>query len=201
MYIPSHFEAPAKRTLLEILPAASFVQIVTADDDGVPMASHLPVSYDPDKGEFGTIYAHMARANPHWKLIEDRRSLVIFNGPHEYVSPRFYASKLNVPTWNYVAVHAYGTATAVTDPSDTAHILARLTYENEQMRDAPWEMGEINEGRLRAMMKAIVAFEIPVLTLEAKAKLGQNKKPDDKQALKEALKNSDLGAWQQQLTI
>jgi len=190
---------PAKETLLEILPDASFAQIITADSDGVPMATHLPIAYDPDKGEFGTIYAHVARANPHWKLFEGRQSLVIFSGPHDYVSPRFYATTINVPTWNYVAVHAYGEPKLIEDPMETRNVLKMLTRDNEKDRLNPWDVSEVEEKRLLAMLKAIVAFEIPVSRMEAKAKLGQNKKAEDKEALSAALQKTDLADWQKSI--
>ncbi|MEH6495090.1 MAG: FMN-binding negative transcriptional regulator [Pseudomonas marincola] len=196
MYIPSYFSAPAKETLLDILPAANFAQIITADADGVPMASHLPTVYDPDKGEFGTIYAHVARANPHWKLFKDRQTLIIFSGPHDYISPRFYATTINVPTWNYVAVHAYGEPVLIEDPVAAAQILKRLTSDNEKDRSDPWDVSEVEEKRFSAMLKAIVVFEIPVTRMEAKAKLGQNKKSEDKQAVFDALQKTELSDWQ-----
>lgn len=196
MYIPNHFEVPAKETLLKLLPGASFAQLVTSDAAGRPMASHLPLSYDPARGEFGTIYGHVARANPHWELFETQSSLIIFNGPHDYVSPRYYASTINVPTWNYVAVHAYGPLNIIHEPEEVLAVLKRLTDENEAGAEAPWRTENFDQQRLQAMMKAIVAFEMPVTELQAKAKLGQNKKDEDRTAVADALAGGELGRWQ-----
>lgn len=196
MYTPRHFSSPAQETLLKILPEASFATLLTSDEDGTPVASHLPFSYDPDVGELGTIRGHMARANPHWKLFAGRQSLIIFAGPHIYVSPRDYASTVNVPTWNYVAVHAYGEIETLEDENSVRSVLDTLTAENEKDRPIPWDLSEIDEKRSSAMMKAIVAFEMPISRLEGKAKLGQNKSTEDKAALQKAAENSEIAGWQ-----
>ena len=196
MYIPAHFQVPAKETLLKIWPHANFAQLITVDEEGLPVASHIPLSYDPARGEFGTIYGHVARANPHWQLFERQKSLIIFNGPHDYVSPRYYSTNINVPTWNYVAVHAYGPLSIISEPDEVLAVLKRLSDENEAGASAPWRVEDFDEKRLGAMMQAIVAFEMPVTTLQAKAKLGQNKKPEDREAVADALATGELAAWQ-----
>jgi transcriptional regulator len=196
MYIPNYYQTPAQETLLKIWPQSNFAELITADENGVPQASHLPFSYDPTRGEFGTLYGHVARANPHWKLFGGAKSLIIFSGPHDYVSPRYYASSINVPTWNYVAVHAYGPLNIIEEPAEVLSILKRLTDEHEAGADAPWRVEDFEEKRLHAMMQAIVAFEMPVTELQAKAKLGQNKKPEDREAVAKAITAGALGAWQ-----
>lgn len=196
MYIPSYFEVPAKETLRDILPQASFADLITADSDGLPMATHLPLIYAEDEGEFGTIYGHVARANPHWKLFRNRQSLVIFRGPHAYVSPRFYATQINVPTWNYVSVHALGQIEIISDAGAVLAVLKQLSDENEAEALNPWRVEDFDQKRLNALTKAIVAFKIPVQKLEAKAKLGQNKKEDDRNAVADALEGSELASWQ-----
>ena len=199
MYTPPYFSAPAKKTLLEILPDASFAILITPDADGGLYVSHLPLSYDPDKGDFGLVRGHLARANPHTDLLAARPSLVIFSGPHLYVSPRDYASNINVPTWNYVAVHGRGQAILLEDPADTRLVLDELTAENEKDRENPWSLEGFDEKRAGAMMKAIVAFEIPLTSLEAKVKLGQNKKPEDRAALASAATGTPMEDWQKSI--
>ncbi len=115
MYVPPHFSVPGKETLIRLLPEASFALLVSVGENGVPIATHLPFSYDPDRGEHGTLIAHMARANPHGQLLRKGEALAIFQGPHDYISPNYYATDVNVPTWNYVAVHAYGTPEIIED--------------------------------------------------------------------------------------
>ena len=187
MYIPPHFAAPGKETLEKILPGASFTTLITTSERGIPLASHLPVSYDPDRGQFGTIYAHMARANTHWQDFDDTEILVIFQGAHAYISPSYYATNINVPTWNYVAVHAYGVPKILSDPVEALKVLQRLTAENEQGMAAPWTTNTMTEKRLQGLMRAIVAFEIPITRLDGKAKLGQNKLPEDQASVKSAI--------------
>ncbi|USG61666.1 FMN-binding negative transcriptional regulator [Sneathiella marina] len=187
MYIPPHFAVPGKETLQKILPAASFATLITSSTRGIPVASHLPVSYDPDMSEFGTIYAHMARANTHWQEFDDAEVLTIFQGQHAYISPSFYATDINVPTWNYVAVHAYGVPKILSDPEETLKVLQLLTAENEQGMAAPWTTDNMSSKRLQGLMRAIVAFEIPITRLEGKAKLGQNKLPEDQASVKSAV--------------
>lgn len=179
MYVPEHFSVPAKQTLLSLLPDASFATLITTGADNVPVASHLPFVYRPEQGEHGTLIAHMARANPHWQSFDRAESLVIFNGPHAYISPGYYASQNNVPTWNYVAVHAYGTPRIIDNLERVETLLRRLSDDNEASREPPWSVNDMAEARLAVMMKAIVAFEIPISRLQAKAKLGQNKSPAD----------------------
>ncbi|WP_169544162.1 FMN-binding negative transcriptional regulator [Sneathiella aquimaris] len=196
MYVPQHFSSPAIETLVSLLPDASFATLVTVDDQGDPFASHIPVSFDAKAGEYGTITGHLAKANPHSGFIATRPSLVIFSGPHQYISPRDYDTKMNVPTWNYVAVHARGQAVIETERERVRAVLEGLTRENERDRRDPWDVGMFDEKRLNAMMNAIVAFNIPVAQLQAKAKLGQNKSEADRKALADATIGTELEAWQ-----
>jgi transcriptional regulator len=187
MYVPPHFDVPGKDILEKIMPAASFATLISTGGEGIPYATHLPVSYDPDYGDLGLIYAHVARANPHWKYFGEKDSLVIFQGPHAYISPSYYATKINVPTWNYVAVHAYGRPRILDDPSESLRVVQRLTSDNEDSMGAPWTTDHLDEKRLNSLIKAIVAFEIPVTRLEGKAKLGQNKALEDQTAVHAAI--------------
>ncbi len=187
MYIPKHFSVPAKDTLQSLFPEASFASLVTADPEGVPFATHLPFIYDATEGDYGTLTGHMARANPHWQYFDGVESLVILSGPHAYISPRYYASDVNVPTWNYVAVHAYGKPRIIENADQVKKVLDRLTLDNEAEGDNPWSTSEMEPKRLEAMMRAIVAFEISITRLDAKAKLGQNKSEEDQASVRAAI--------------
>ena len=194
MFVPPHFKSPEIETLKKLLPLASFATLISTDETGVPFATHLPVSFSETSGEaHDVIYGHVSKANAHHGLFS-KPALMIFSGPHAYVSPRMYASDINVPTWNYVAVHAYGTPKPVEDTDKVTEILQTLTRENEG--ENPWSMDELDDRRIQGLMKGIVAFEMPIDRLEAKAKLGQNKSAEDRQALYEALKGTDIAAWQ-----
>lgn len=187
MYVPPHFTVPGKETLLRLLPTASFATLISTDDAGLPFATHLPFSYDPEKGENGTLHGHMARANPHGRLLDGRQALVVFQGPHTYISPNYYASNVNVPTWNYVAVHAYGTPSVVSDPTAVLQILETLTADNEADQPRPWTPADLDQRRLQGQMRGIIAFDLPISRLEGKAKLGQNKSAEDQEAVRQAV--------------
>ena len=108
MYLPKHFEMTDKAVLTALMREHSFAMLVTHGEAGL-LASHVPVLYSPERGPQGVLAGHVARANPHWQQLHpDREALVIFQGPHAYVSPSWYQTKLAVPTWNYVAIHTYG---------------------------------------------------------------------------------------------
>ena len=200
MYVPQVFSLQDRRLIAEIIGDHAFALLVTAPERR-PEASHLPFLYDPEAGPHGTLYAHMARANPQWRDFEQLRAgggeaLAIFQGPHAYVSPRDYGDEgPNVPTWNYLAVHAYGVPEIVADEEEVADILRRLTAAQESARTPPWTTESLPGEYLSRMMRAIVAFAIPVSRLEAKAKLNQNKKTAQRSSAATALAGrEDAGA-------
>jgi len=180
MYIPSHFALDDPARIEDLIETYDFAVLVTAPA-GVPQAGHLPFLYDPSAGPKGTLYAHMARANPQWRDFDalaaaEGEALVIFQGPHAYVSPSDYRSdKPNVPTWNYLALHAYGRPRVISDDAAVRDLLTRLSVKHESRRAVPWRFADLPENFSAAMMKGIVAFELPLTRLEAKAKLSQNK--------------------------
>jgi len=180
MYIPPQFALDDPARIGDLIETYDFAVMVTAPA-GVPQAVHLPFLYNPSAGPKGTLYAHMAKANPQWRDFEalaagDGEALIVFQGPHAYVSPTDYASdKPNVPTWNYLAVHAYGCPRAIVEEEALRDLLTRLSDKQERDRAKPWRFADLPENFSAAMMKGIVAFEIPLTRLEAKAKLSQNK--------------------------
>lgn len=187
MYVPPHFSVPGKETLIRLLPEASFGLLVSTGEDGVPIATHLPFSYDADRGEHGTLIVHMARANPHGQLLSTGEALAIFQGPHDYISPNYYATDVNVPTWNYVAVHAYGTPKIIEDTMEVRKLLDQLTEDNEKDQAEPWRTDMLDQRRLEGLMRGIIAFEMPIDLIEGKAKLGQNKSLEDQVAVEAAI--------------
>jgi len=191
MYLPPHFAESRPELLLQAMRENSFATVVTADD-GVPFASHVPVLVDGDAAAGGLrIRGHFAHANPHWKQLEDRTALVIFNGPHGYVSPTWYQPRpQNVPTWNYVAVHAYGRARLL-DGAALRAVLADLVAAHEGGAPAPWRFDAMPADLADKMLGAIVGFEIAVDRLEGKLKLGQNRSSEDQRRVREHLSASD----------
>ena len=192
MYIPKHFQITDTAWCHALMRAQSFAAMITADDAGVPFATHLPILVDPARGPLGTLRGHVARANPHWRYLSaGRPTLVIFAGAHAYVSPSWYATHPSVPTWNYVAVHATGTGALVEDPEPVKTLLADLVRTYESSGPTAWSLEGLPADYLAGMQRGIVAFEIPIQRLEGKAKLSQNRDAVDQTRTREALAAAD----------
>jgi len=190
MYVPEIFAETDRVALLDFIRATGWGYLVGVID-GVPFASHLPFLLDGEPGN-EKLVAHVARANPHWRSFGDgaREQLVIFSGPHAYVSPRWYASVKAVPTWNYTAVHVYGVPRIVDDPAAVHAAQKRLVDFYESGAEAPWRMEDVEADYIAGMLRAIVCFEIPVGRMEGKFKLSQNRKPEDRAGVITALTQS-----------
>lgn len=163
--------------LLEVMQQYSFATLVS-NHDGAPFATHLPVSCRTESGVV-RIGAHVARANPHWKAFEaDPQAMVIFHGPHTYISPTLYRSRDRVPTWNYIAVHAWGRVTIDHTAAAKLGTLTLLIAEHEpSYRD---QFDGISPKLRDGLLNAIVSLDIRVEKLEGKFKLGQHRMSDDK---------------------
>lgn len=186
MYIPASFAETDINTLHGLMRAHNFATLVS-NGSPTPHATPLPFLLDPNSGEQGTLIAHMARANPHWKsLSPDEDVLVIFQGPHSYISPRWYTPPTIVPTWNYVVVHATGKPRLVHEPEALKRMVTALVDYHE----GPGGLADIDIVFPDALLKAIVGIEIPIDRLEGKFKLSQNKSPEDQQGVIAALEQS-----------
>ncbi len=184
MYIPaSHAETDSDR-LHEFMRRNSFATLVSQNGAGM-IASHLPLLLEIDAGAKGVLFGHMARANPQWRDIQGE-VLVIFHGPHVYVSPTWYESAGTVPTWNYVAVHAYGTLHVVEDRDAVLDILRRSVQYFESPRPNPWTFDE-GASHVDHLIKSIVGFRIEIHRLEGKWKLSQNHPEERRRRVIEAL--------------
>ncbi len=177
MYLPKLFQEDDLEAIHRWIRDASFATLVTTGTDGAPQASHLPFLLDASRGPFGVLRAHMARANPQWQRLEACQVLVIFQGPHGYISPRWYGSGESVPTWNYIAVHAYGQPRLL-DSGEAEAAVRDLVTTFEGDGPEAWRMDGLSERYIEGMLKGIVAFEIPIDRIEAKAKLSQNRPAD-----------------------
>jgi transcriptional regulator len=172
VYIPEFNRQEDRATILAFMRANPFA-ILVSNVDGVPFATHLPLLID-DAGDQIVIQGHMAKANAHWKSMkEGEESLIIFHGPHAYISPSLYENRESVPTWNYAAVHVYGEPTLFTDEESLRATLHRMidTFESSYMT----QWSELSEQYQSRMMKHIVGFNIKVKKLEGKFKLSQNR--------------------------
>ncbi len=191
MYNPSSFAIKELDELRQQILGTRLAMVVTHGEQGL-QASHLPLLFKPDEGPNGTLYGHFARANPQWKDLQDgAEALVIFAGADAYVSPGFYPSKAEhgkvVPTWNYVAVHAYGTADVFTDAERLLNLVSALTYRHEAGRAQPWKVADAPVDYIDGMLKAIVGFALPIQRLEGKRKLSHNRSAADIAGVREGL--------------
>ncbi len=178
MYIPPQFVQADSDTSRALIEANPFGTLVSAGE-GAPFASHLPFLIEQRGGE-AFLVAHMARANPHWKLFDgSHEALAIFQGPHGYISPNWYASPNRVPTWNYVAVHVTG-APRLLDKTRAREVVAALTAKFETDTPQPWTMDRVAAELIEQMLTAIVAFEMPMTRIEGKWKLGQHMSEADR---------------------
>ena len=178
MYLPKHFEAKDHALVLQVMRENSFALMTSADDAGVPFATHLPVIVSErgmaDAREL-VIEAHVAKPNPHWRYLEaGRETLLVFQGPQAYMSPRVYPDLARVPTWNYLAVHAYGKAHILEGEAKKDALLKGLIAIHESEYAAQWR--GLDAEFQSKMLSGIVAFEIRVERLEAKFKLNQHRK-------------------------
>jgi transcriptional regulator len=195
MYLPRAFQEQDPERLLAFMRRHSFATLVTVED-GVPFASHLPFLVEPGTessggGSSGRLLAHMARPNPQWRAFsQDRDVLVIFEGPHTYVSPSWYVTEPNVPTWNYAVVHAYGRPRVIEEPEESLRILRELTATYEAGFEKPWTVEQVGDYAQR-LLPGIVAFELRLSRVEGKFKLNQNRAPQDRRAVMEHLERSE----------
>jgi len=189
VYIPDAFRETDRKALHQLMRQNSFATLITING-GAPLASHLPILLDSDRGDYGTLSGHMARANPQWRDFSDgREALAIFQGPHAYVSPSWYETHPSVPTWNYAVIHAYGTARLIDDRSELRKLLQASVQFYESGFEKPWAF-ELPEKFVEKMMDMIVGFEIPISCIEGKFKLSQNRPPADRNRVKQTLENS-----------
>jgi len=189
MYIPKHFRVDDLNTLHDLMRAYSFATLIT-QHEGVPFATHLPFILDAQRGPYGTLLAHVARANPQWRdFTSEQEVLVIFQGPHAYVSPSWYEVELSVPTWNYAAVHAYGVPRLVEDGEELYQLLKVLIETHESQFENPWPF-QLPHDYLQKMMRGIVAFQIEITRLEGKFKMSQNRTASERENIIAALNES-----------
>jgi transcriptional regulator len=187
MYIPLHFREERLEVLHAIIEENSFATLVSSSPDGI-VATHIPFLLRRSEGPFGTLRGHVARANPHWTHVAQGEAAVIFLGSHAYVSPSWYASTDRVPTWNYVAVHAYGTPRLIEDDSVLRELVEDTVTRYEGELGRPWQMSSLDESKIPSLLRGIVGFEIPIQRIEGKRKLGQNRSRADRESMVRGLR-------------
>jgi transcriptional regulator len=211
MYTPKFNQLSDRAVLLEAMRAYPFA-IVTGpatatgpatvpDPQHALAATHLPLVVK-DEGNHGIIEGHFARANRHWQALAGREALVIFHGPHSYVSPSLYTEPLSVPTWNYIAIHAYGTLALVEEEAGKEALLASLIAAHDPAFTETWRNQPA--GFRRTMLAGIMGFRIPIARIEGKFKLSQNRAPEERRNVQAAHASGDddqraLAAWMARL--
>ena len=186
MYIPTAFRIEDIGKLTSFIGQHSFATLITSTDEG-PFASHIPLLLDRSSHR---LLGHLAIANPQWRHFATPGDvLAIFQGPHAYVSPRWYQTTPAVPTWSYAAVHIYGKARVIEDPAGVIDVVQRTVQYFEGDGPDAWD-GRLPADYQARMLKGIVAFEIAITRIEGKFKLGQNRDRADRKGVYEALKNS-----------
>lgn len=183
MYIPAHYKEEDQAKLLAFMQANSFALLVS-HAQGL-LATHLPFVATEINGKV-LLRSHMAKANPQWKELGGE-VLVVFQGPHAYISPTLYEKKENVPTWNYIAVHAYGKVRLISEETEVRGLLEGMIREYEKGYLAQYK--ELPEDYIDKMIKGIVAFEIEVDRLQGKRKLSQNKTEQEQKNIIHSLEN------------
>ncbi|WJG09187.1 FMN-binding negative transcriptional regulator [Aliiglaciecola sp. LCG003] len=183
MYIPKNMQLNDDEVIVRFIRQYSFGQLITSTLD----VTYLPLVLESDEAEKGVLYGHMARANSQWKNLQDQRVLVVFNGPHSYISPTWYQTTPAVPTWNYAAVHCYGKVELL-DDTQSSIALDKLVAQFEPALLQNTEV--MPKSYQRKLDQAIVGFKIVIDDIQAKEKLGQHRSAADQNSVFTALQTS-----------
>lgn len=185
MYVPKHFDEPRIDVLHQLIRAQPLATLVTLSSSGLN-ANHIPLHLSVETSPLGTLRGHVARANAVWSdYVREVDVLAIFNGPDAYISPSWYATKVEtgkaVPTWNYAVAHAYGQLRVIDDASWLRAHLEALTAHNEAALPEPWHVADAPQDYIDKMLAAVVGIEIEIVRLTGKWKMSQNQ-PEKNQA-------------------
>jgi transcriptional regulator len=192
MYQPPAFREDRLEVQHALIRAHPLGLLISAGPGGL-MANLLPFLVDSDNGGRGTLRVHMARANPQWREFETlEECLVVFQGPQDYVTPSWYATKREtgkvVPTWNYATVHAWGRPRVMNDEVWLRRQIEDLTHSRETLRPAPWAVDDAPADFVAMQMKAIVGIEIEIGRIEGKWKMSQNRPEPDRAGVVEGFR-------------
>ncbi|HEV3308102.1 MAG TPA: FMN-binding negative transcriptional regulator [Candidatus Sulfotelmatobacter sp.] len=188
MYIPEHFRVRHEADAVAFMRANPFAILISSTDTG-PFATHLPL-FVCTEGEKIVLRGHVAKANPHWRYLERQAEcLTIFHGPHSYVSPSNYGARESVPTWNYAAVHVYGSARLFASEEDLQNMLQELMETFEPAYRSQWE--GLSQTYRENMLRQIVGFEITATRIEGKFKLSQNRTREDQAKVIASLESAE----------
>jgi transcriptional regulator len=195
MYQPAQFEEKQLDVLHRLILAHPFGTLVTLDSSGLN-ANHIPFEIDPEtspSAPFGTLRAHVARANPVWRDFDPAvAALAVFQGAHAYITPSWYQTRQEtgkvVPTWNYMVVHASGPLRIIDDAAWLRAAVERLTARHEAAFDMPWKVADAPDDYIDKQLAAIIGIEIPLTKLIGKWKVSQNRPQADREGVVQALR-------------
>lgn len=194
MYIPPAFRDDDLASLHATMRASRLSNLVTTTVDGL-IATPLPLFLSETEGSHGVLYGHLAKANSQWKLAPTGEAMAIFMGPDAYVTPSWYATKAEtqkvVPTWNYMAVHAYGPVEFFEDADRLLDVVTRLTKLHEQPRAKPWAVSDAPKTFIHSQLRGIVGLRLPITRLDGKRKLSQNRTAEDRAGVIAGLSGSE----------
>lgn len=193
MYTPPAFRIEELSDIHDAMRMARAATLVTATSEGL-LGTPVPVVLASEEGEYGTLYAHVARANAQWTMTPVGEAMAVFHGPEAYITPSWYATKQEthkvVPTWNYLAIHAYGPVEFFEDADRLLDVVTRLTDLHEQDRSDRWRVSDAPVDFIKAQLRGIVGVRMPVTRLDAKRKMSQNRHAADRGGVIEGLSAS-----------
>ena len=190
MYVPKEFRLEDREAAVAFMKRYNFALLVTPGTEK-PQATHLPFHISIQDNAI-RLSAHMAKANPQWKDFDRRDVLVVFSGPHAYISPANYEKQQNVPTWNYIAVHAYGKVNMITDMQEGMQVLEEMIMLSEPGYKTQWE--QLSEKYKHSLYNEIVPLTINITEIQAVEKLSQNKTASERNNIIHSLQHYDDGA-------
>jgi transcriptional regulator len=198
MYIPHHNEEKRIPVLHQLIQAEPLAALVTLTSTGL-VATHLPMVLESTPDTLGILRGHVSRANPQWRDLDPAvDALAIFSGPQHYITPTWYPGTYEhgqeVPTWNYVVVHAYGPLRIIHDEHWLLTHLDQLTTQSEATTTTPWKLADAPADYIRTLLNGIVGLELPIHRLEGKWKVSQNRTPAEKQGVINGLAALDTPA-------
>ncbi len=196
LYQPAAFKEARPEVLHPLIRSARLATLISNGPEGLPDITHLPLVLEAGHGPQGTLYGHVARANPHWqRLAQAGRVVAVFTGAEAYVSPNFYPSKAEhhrvVPTWNYEAVHAVGSIEIIEAPEELLNLVTRLTEQSERLQPRPWQVREAPADFVYGQLRGIVGLALRIESLVGKRKLSQNRDAADRDGAIAGLAGSD----------
>ncbi len=182
MYNPRSFKVEERQRLYELIRTYNF-GIMFSQSEGKALATHIPFLIEIDDKDNASLIGHLARANPQWKSWDDNSELlIVFQGPHAYISPAWYHDQKTVPTWNYAAVHVYGCPHLIHEPEELRPMVVDLVHYQEKQLGNPWDTSQM-EDVIETELKAIVGFRIPIRRIEGKFKFNQNRSEEDRKSV------------------